>query len=85
MDMGEYLAKRPELDSRMIAFAAEITDADLAGTLKYTDSHGKAYERNFGGCMMQSLNHGTHHRGGISVYLDMLGRENDFSSLGQVL
>ncbi|GHV93833.1 hypothetical protein AGMMS50293_01530 [Spirochaetia bacterium] len=84
-DMDEYLDKRPELDGRMMSFSAEITDADLAGTLKYTDSHGKVYERNFGGCVMQSLNHGAHHRGGISVYLDMLGKENDFSSLGQVL
>jgi uncharacterized damage-inducible protein DinB len=27
------------------------------------------------------FNHQTHHRGMISLYLDMLGKENDFSSL----
>jgi uncharacterized damage-inducible protein DinB len=81
----EYFVKRPDLDNRLLAFTAEITGADIEGILKYTDSHGVTYERNFGGCVLQFLNHETHHRGMISVYLEMLGRENDFSSLAQVL
>ena len=81
----EYFAKRPELDNRIIVFAGEIIDADIEGILKYTDSHGKSFERNFGGCVLRFLNHQTHHRGMISLYLEMLGRENDFSSLDQVL
>ena len=80
-DMNEYLVKRPELDSRMIAFSNEITDDDLTQILKYIDSHGTAHERNFGRCLLQFLNHETHHRGMISLYLEMLGRENDFSFL----
>jgi len=84
-DMGEYLAKRPDLDSRLISFAEELTDADLGGTLKYTDFAGNYYERNVGGCVLHFLNHGTHSRGIISVYLEMMGRENDFNSLGRVL
>jgi uncharacterized damage-inducible protein DinB len=83
-DKNEYLAKRPDLDKRMLAFADEITDADLEGVLCFTDSRGKSHERNFGGCLLQFLNHETHHRGMISLYLEMLGRENDFSSFGQV-
>jgi uncharacterized damage-inducible protein DinB len=27
------------------------------------------------------FNHETHHRGMISLYLEMLGRENDFNSI----
>jgi len=84
-DMGEYLAKRPDLDNRMAAFAGELTDADVNGLLKFTDPHGNPHEENFGGCALRFLTHEIHHRGGISVYLDMLGRDNDFSSLGQVL
>ena len=84
-DMGEYLARRPDLDNRMIAFADELTAADLGSVLSYTDSHGKNFERNFGGCVLHFLNHETHHRGMISLCLEMLGRENDFNSLAQVL
>ena len=84
-DMGEYLAKRPELDSRLIAFADELTDADMGSMLKYTDIFGKPQERSVGGGALQFLNHQTHHRGTISVFLEILGRENDFSSTAQVL
>jgi uncharacterized damage-inducible protein DinB len=84
-DMGEYLAKRPELDEKILAFAAEVTGEDLEGDLSYTDSSGKGMKRNFGGLILQSLNHDTHHRGMISLYLEMLGKDNDFSSLGQAL
>ena len=84
-DMGEYLAKRPDLDSRMSAFADEVTDADLAGILKYTGPGGNPVERNFGGIVLHLLNHGTHHRGMISIYLEILGKENDFNSLARVL
>jgi uncharacterized damage-inducible protein DinB len=82
-DPGEYLSKRPGLDDKIIAFASELNDSDMDATLKYTDSEGKPYERNLGGCALQFLNHETHHRGAISIYLEMLGRENDFSSLGK--
>ena len=78
-DIKEYLEKRSLIDERMTAFAEEITESDLKGVLEYIDSHGNAHERNFGRCILQFLNHETHHRGMISLYLEMLGRENDFS------
>jgi uncharacterized damage-inducible protein DinB len=84
-DMGEYLSGRSHLDDKMTAFAAEITGEDLAAGFRFTDSSGKSLERNFGGACLQFLNHETHHRGMISLYLELLGRENDFSSLGQAL
>jgi len=78
-NMGEYLSKRPLLDEKIITFTKEITNADIALSLKYTDSHGTNYDRNFGGLVMHFLNHETHHRGMISLYLELLGIENDFS------
>jgi len=78
-DMVEYLSKRPLLDEKIISFTKELSDADINSSLKYTDSHGTNYDRNFGGLVMQSLNHGTHHRGMISLYLELLGIDNDFS------
>jgi len=83
--MDEYLTSRPVLDEKLVAFINEANEKDLSSLLKYTDSEGNAYERNFGGLIMHSLNHDTHHRGMISLYLEMLGRENDFASLNAVL
>jgi len=80
-NMEDYLVKRPDLDERMITFAGEITDNDVGQNLKYIDSHGTIHGRNFGKCLMQFLNHETHHRGMISLYLEMLDRPNDFSFL----
>ncbi|MDR1784923.1 MAG: DinB family protein [Spirochaetaceae bacterium] len=84
-DKADYLAKRPELDGHIAAFIAEVTPEDLKSPLRYTDSSGKVYEKNFGGLALQSFNHDTHHRGMISLYLELLGKPNDFSSLGKVL
>ena len=78
-DMAEYLSERPVLDEKIIAFTEELTGDDLNVSWKYTDSRGNPIERNFGHLVMQSLNHDTHHRGMISLYLELLGRENDFS------
>jgi len=84
-DMAEYLTSRPLLDERIIAFINEVNENDLSLQLKYSDSEGNTYERNFGGLVMHSFNHDTHHRGMISLYLEMLGRENDFSSFNAIL
>jgi uncharacterized damage-inducible protein DinB len=84
-NMEEYLSKRPELDDKIKTFAGELTDEDLQRSLKYTSSDGKAFEKNFGGLLTQMFNHDTHHRGMISVYLEILGKENDFSSFGIAL
>jgi uncharacterized damage-inducible protein DinB len=84
-DMGEYLAKRPELDAKLIAFADELSDDDLGKVLKYTSPRGDPIERNFGGLVLHNFNHDTHHRGTISLYLELLGKDNDFNSLAAVL
>jgi uncharacterized damage-inducible protein DinB len=78
---AEYLDKRPILDRKFVEAAGEITDADLGSTLTFKTFTGATMQRNFGGVLLYVSNHQTHHRGMISVYLDSLGVENDFSSL----
>ncbi|MDR0582984.1 MAG: DinB family protein [Treponema sp.] len=77
----EYLAKRPELDLKFISLTAEINNEDISKILKYTDSRGALVERKFEAPLIQMFNHQTHHRGMISLYLEFLGRENDFSAI----
>ncbi|MEW6185934.1 MAG: DinB family protein, partial [Thermodesulfobacteriota bacterium] len=77
----DYLAKREFLDRMIRAFALELTEKDLEGRLKYIDSRGTEHERNLGGLILHMFNHQTHHRGMVSVYLEMLGIDNDYSNL----
>ncbi|MCL2092876.1 MAG: DinB family protein [Treponema sp.] len=83
-DKNEYLAKRPVLDKLMNDFIAEVTEEDLAGVVKFEGRNGTV-ERNFGAWLLQLFSHSAHHRGMVSVYLELLGKENDFNSLTQAL
>ena len=49
--------------------------------LRYKNFKGIDQDRELGGLILHVFNHQTHHRGMISLYLDMLGKENDFSNL----
>lgn len=80
-DQRDYLAKRAILDGKIAALAGEVTDDDLAATLTYQNFRGVEQRRNLGGLILHMFNHGTHHRGMISLYLESLGIANDYSSL----
>jgi uncharacterized damage-inducible protein DinB len=76
-----YISGRTRLDELLVDFAKELEDADLGRDLRYADSRGNTFTKNFGGLLLHAFNHDTHHRGMISVYLELLGRANDFNSL----
>jgi uncharacterized damage-inducible protein DinB len=76
----EYLAKQPVLDNLICSIINEITEDDLKQQLTYSDSAGKKIEFIFPAAIMQLFNHATHHRGAISLYLELLGKDNDYSS-----
>ncbi|MDR2101946.1 MAG: DinB family protein [Treponema sp.] len=80
-DKEDYLARRPELDKQIIALIDETLEGDYPQVLKYANSQGKTFEKKFGTALLQVFNHETHHRGMVSLYLELLGKENDFSSL----
>jgi uncharacterized damage-inducible protein DinB len=80
-DPKEYIDKREYLDQQIYKFVNELTENDLTTNLKYTDSRGTEHNRNLGGLIIHMLNHQTHHRGMISIYLEMLGIDNDYSNL----
>jgi uncharacterized damage-inducible protein DinB len=77
----EYETKRNEFDDHIDLFVHEINPRDLDEVLTYTDSHGREYKRLFSGLVLHMFNHQTHHRGMISIYLEELGKSNDFSNL----
>jgi len=83
--IGDYIDKRTELDLEIDEFVKEVTREDLSKKLTYTDSHGNEYSKNFGGLVLHMFNHETHHRGMISIYLEEMGIENDYSNLMEIL
>jgi uncharacterized damage-inducible protein DinB len=81
----EYLDKRKVLDAHIIEFVNGIAQDDLDKYLEYTDAHGKAHRRVFGGLVLHCFNHQTHHRGMISIYLEDMGISNDYSNLANMV
>ncbi len=77
----EYQEKRQILDTAFMRLAEEVVNEDLSKILCYKNMRGMEQNRVFGGVILHVFNHQTHHRGMISLYLEMLGRENDFSNL----
>jgi uncharacterized damage-inducible protein DinB len=75
----DFLNDRSALDDLLIRFTGELSDEDLARPLK------EAGGGNCGALMLHAFNHQTHHRGMISLYLELLGRANDFNSLSAYL
>jgi uncharacterized damage-inducible protein DinB len=77
----DYRVKREWLDTKILEFVAEIEEKDIQAILKYVDSHGTTYQNNFGLLVLHMFNHETHHRGMISLYLEEMGIENDYSNI----
>ena len=84
-NIKDYISKRKWLDEKINEFTNEITGSDITSVLKYIDSHGITYERNFGGLVLHMFNHETHHRGMVSIYLEELGIVNDYSNIYDIL
>jgi len=49
--------------------------------IKFTTVTGNKYEQRIYGLLIDLFNHQPHHRGMISLYLDMLGEENEFNDV----
>jgi uncharacterized damage-inducible protein DinB len=79
--IDEYGRKRKELDELMTELVSELTEADLRMDVTYKSLKGVLQTKNVGGSVMHFFNHGTHHRGMISLYLEFMGHDNDFNGL----
>ena len=79
-NINEYIFMREELDEIFIEFIHELKDDDFDKILKFTDSKGLKIERKMEPLITHVFNHQAHHRGMVSLYMEMLGIENDYSS-----
>ena len=76
-----YIPMREKLDALFTEMSEEVHEDDFEGTLNWKTFKGVDESRNFGGILLHVFNHQTHHRGMISLYLELLGKQNDFSNL----
>lgn len=74
----EYISMRNELDETIIKYIGKLSEEDLKKIVIIPDTDDKVFELELGPMIFYMFNHQTHHRGMISLYLDMLGKENDY-------
>jgi len=78
-NISEYILLRTELDKILIDYINELIEEDLEKYLEFTNSKRIKMERKMKSLITHVFNHQAHHRGMISLYLEMLGKENSFS------
>jgi len=76
---------RQELDKTIIKWCEEITPADLEHKLKYSDTKGNPYCKNFGQLVQHFFNHQTHHRGQVSTLINQQGIDIGVTDLLNIL
>jgi uncharacterized damage-inducible protein DinB len=72
-DLAGLAVLRQRLDEAILAFAAEVRDADLDVVLNCTNRMGVTSNKQFGGVLTHFFNHQTHHRGQVTTLLSQEG------------
>jgi uncharacterized damage-inducible protein DinB len=80
-DYTKFFQRRKQADEVIRQFIEEIDEAALNSVITYKNFKGDDVEKELWKILLQWFNHQTHHRGQISVLLDMIGVNNDYSSL----
>ena len=80
-DYTKLFQQRKQADNVILQFIEEIDEATLNSVINYKNYKGDDVEKEVWKILLQWFNHQTHHRGQISVLLDMIGENNDYSSL----
>jgi uncharacterized damage-inducible protein DinB len=80
-ELSAYKGARNELDGLIIAYIDELQDGDLGATISRKSRNGQSMEKLLWKSVVHMFNHDTHHRGQVSVILDQMGVENDYSNM----
>jgi uncharacterized damage-inducible protein DinB len=72
-DLASLWTEREKMDNIIRHFISALTDDAMSSTLKYRNSKGKEFRKNFGYLLQHVFNHQTHHRGQVSTQLYQAG------------
>lgn len=75
----KYFQYRKEIDGMINQFVGELDGEALARSFKYVNYKGEAVETIVWKMLLTIFNHQIHHRGGLSVMLELEDVKNDFS------
>ena len=80
-DFTKLFEYRKQVDEVIIQFADDLNENQLNSILKYKNYKGEETEKELWKTLLHWFNHQTHHRGQVSVLLDLIGIDHDFSSV----
>jgi uncharacterized damage-inducible protein DinB len=80
-DYTKLFQYRKEMDDVIIQFVNELDESHFHSVIKYKNYRGEDIEKEAWKTLLHWFNHQTHHRGQLSVLLDMVGVDHDFSSM----
>ena len=80
-DYTTFFQYRKQVDELMIQFVNELDESKMHLVIKYKNYKGEEIEKELWKTLLHLFNHQTHHRGQVSVLLDLIGIDHDFSSL----
>jgi uncharacterized damage-inducible protein DinB len=80
-DYTKFFQYRKQVDELMIQFVNELDESKMHLVIKYKNYKGEEIEKELWKTLLHLFNHQTHHRGQVSVLLDLIGIDHDYSSL----
>ena len=80
-DPARLFQYRREADEVLIRFVDELDESKLNSVIRYKNYKGEDQEQELWKTLLHWFNHQTHHRGQVSVLLDLVGVDHDYSSL----
>ena len=80
-DYTKFFQYRRQMDDLIIQFANDLDESRFDSVIKYKNYKGEDVEKEIWKTLLHWFNHQTHHRGQVSVLLDLVGVDHDFSSM----
>jgi uncharacterized damage-inducible protein DinB len=81
LDYRKFYQYRKQADEVIIQFVTGLDENQLNSTIKYKSYKGEDVEKELWKTFLHWFNHQTHHRGQVSVLLDLIGVDHDYSGL----
>ena len=80
-DYKKLFQYRKQVDEMILQFIDELAENQLNVTIRYKNYKGEVIEKESWKTLLHLFNHQTHHRGQVSVLLDLVGVDHDYSGL----